>query len=47
MKISNIVKPYIRVNRRPINMYTSFTINQLSLADLKNKYARNGQIRLG
>ena len=47
MKITNILKPYVRVVRRPINLFTSFCLNQLSLADLRGKYSRNGHIRLG
>lgn len=46
MKISNILQPYVRVTRRPINSYTSFCVNKLSANELKNKHARNGKIRL-
>lgn len=47
MKISNILQPYVRVARRPINSYTSFCVNRLSASELKSKHARNGKIRLG
>lgn len=46
MQISNIIKPYLRVIRRPINHFTSFCSNNLSLSEIKIKYARNGRIRL-
>ena len=32
MKISNILKPYIRVAKRPINTLTAFTSAKLSAA---------------
>ena len=47
MKITNIIKPYVRNVRRPINVFTSFCVNKMSNVDLKNKYSRNGAIRLG
>lgn len=47
MKIFNIIRPYERVIRRPINVYTSFCVNKLSNMELKNKHTRNGVIRLG
>ena len=47
MKITNIIKPYIRNIRRPINVFTSFCVTKTSNLELKNKYARNGSIRLG
>ncbi len=47
MKINNIIKPYIRNVRRPINVFTSFCVNKMNNVDLKNKYSRNGAIRLG
>ncbi len=46
MRIINILKPYIRVSRKPINGFTSFCITNLNLNQLKNKYSRNGKIRL-
>ena len=47
MKISNIIRPYERVIRRPINIYTSFCVSNLTNVELKNKHARNGAIRIG
>ena len=32
MKIDNILKPYVKVVRKPINHYTSFCLNKLSNA---------------
>lgn len=47
MKLSSILHPYVRSPKRPTNTYTAFCTNALSPAELKNKHARNGQIRLG
>lgn len=46
MCIVNILKPYERVYRKPINTYTSFCIAKLTPAELKKKYNRNGKISL-
>ncbi len=47
MKLTSILHPYVRTPKRPTNTYTAFCTSTLSPAELKNKHARNGQIRLG
>jgi len=46
MKITNIIKPYERAVKRPINVFTSFCVNKLTNVELKSKHDRNGTIRL-
>ena len=47
MKLNSILHPYVRTPKRPTNIYTAFCTNTVSSSELKNKHARNGQIRLG
>lgn len=47
LKIANVIRPYERVVRRPITVFTSFCLGKLGNVELKNKHARNGTIRLG
>lgn len=47
MRTLNILKPYVRVIRKPINNYTSFSQASFSLAELKSKQAKNSSRRLG
>ncbi len=46
MRTLNILKPYVRVSRKPINNYTSFSKTNFSLAELKNKQSKNSSRRL-
>lgn len=46
MRTFNILKPYFRVAKKPINNYTSFCNTNLSLAELKIKQAKNSSRRL-
>lgn len=47
MNITSILKPYVRANRKPSKPYTSFCVSDLTNSELKNKYSRNGVIRMG
>ena len=47
MRTLNILKPYVRTIRKPINNYTSFSQANFSLAELKSKQAKNSSRRLG
>lgn len=46
MRTLNILKPYVRVSKKPINNYTSFSQTNFSLAELKNKQSKNSSRRL-
>lgn len=46
MRINNLAKPYIRTYRKPINTYTSFSKYNISLPDLKIKFAKMSSRRL-
>lgn len=46
MRTLNILRPYTRVARKPINNYTSFSKTQFSLAELKIKQGKNSSRRL-
>lgn len=46
MRTLNILKPYVRVAKKPINNYTSFSQANFSLAELKAKQSKNSSRRL-
>lgn len=46
MRTANILRPYCRVSKKPINNYTSFCRTGLSLAELKAKQSKNSGRRL-
>jgi hypothetical protein len=46
MRTLSVLKPYIRVSKKPINNYTSFSNTNFSLPELKIKYAKNSSWRL-
>ena len=46
MRTLNVLKPYTRTVRKPINLYTSFCRIKLSLNELKLKNTKYTQIRI-
>lgn len=46
MRTLNVLKPYVRTTRKPINLYTSFCQIKLTLNELKLKNSKNSQRRM-
>ena len=46
MRTLNILKPYVRVLKKPINNYTAFCAAKLSLNEMKLKNAKNSIRRM-
>ena len=46
MRTLNILKPYVRVLKKPINNYTAFCGNKLTLNEMKIKNGKNSARRL-
>ena len=46
MRTLNVLKPYVRVVKKPINNYTAFCGNKLTLNEMKIKNAKNSSRRM-